>query len=202
MTSLSEISVVRVPSSADDGSADVGAEPLAAPWTPLEGPRSRGRSPVTLAVLALLAGLGAMALGAVAVVYATRSSEDAQSSAATVSAVGPDATQAERRALALLAKPSTDRVVFSGSGGRAVLVVGSGGRAAIVLRGFDRSSSARPYLAWVVGSGRPVRAARFTGGERAVVLSAPVGRGDSVVIGTDRAAALRPATARIVATRG
>ncbi len=101
----------------------------------------------------------------------------------------------------MLAKPSTDRVVFRGSGGRLLLAVGSAGRAAILMRGFERAPAGRPYHAWVVRPGKPVRAATFTGAERAVFLSVPVGRRDSVVVASNRAEALRP-NARVVAARG
>jgi hypothetical protein len=152
-------------------------------------------------VLGLLAGIGAMVLGGVAVVSATRSA-DAQATPVVRASKAAPIPRVERQVLALLAKPSTDRVVFRGSGGRLLLVVGSAGRAAILVRGLERAPAGRPYRAWVVGSGKPVRAATFTGAERALLLSHPVARKASVVVAAVRAAALRPKTARIVATRG
>ena len=145
-----------------------------------------------------------MVLGGVAVVAATRSTDEPAVVAPTPKPTAPTALpRVERQALALLSKPSTDRVAFRGSHGRLLLVVGSGGRAAILVRGFERAPAGWPRYAWVVGpSGKPVRAARFEGTERAVFLSAPVGRRDSVVVAPDRAAALRPNGARIVAVRG
>ena len=145
-----------------------------------------------------------MVLGGVAVVAATRSADEpAPPARPPVKVISAAMPKVERQALALLAKPSTDRVVFRGSRGHLVLVVGSGGRAAILIRGFARADAGWPYYAWVVGaSGKPVRAARFTGAERAVFLSALVGRKDSVVVAPDRVAALRPRSARIVALRG
>ena len=73
--------------------------------------------------------------------------------------------------LALLAKPSTERIAFTGSRGL-VLAVGSGGRAAILVRGLDRADVGKPYRAWIVAPGAaPIRAAQFLGVERAVFLS-------------------------------
>jgi len=108
---------------------------------------------------------------------------------------------AEQRALALLAKPSTERIVFSGSSGRLLLAVGSGGRAAILIRGLQQAAASKPYYAWVVGSGRPVRVARFTGTERAVFLDVPLGPHESVVVATARPTASR-AGSQLVALRG
>jgi hypothetical protein len=143
-----------------------------------------------------------MVVGAAAVISATRAGGDAPAPpTATTAESKPSASVEERRVLALLAKPSTERVVFRGSGGRLVLAVGSGGRAAILIRGVERSPAGKPYGAWVVVSGRPLRAARFTGAERAVFLSAPVPRGARVVVATDRATALRRGPQQAVAVR-
>ena len=104
--------------------------------------------------------------------------------------------------LALLAKPSTERIAFSGSHGL-VLAVGSGGRAAILIRGLERATPGTPYVAWIVAPGAaPVRAARFVGTERAVFLSRLLGPRASVVVSTTRPVAARPAGNRIVAVRG
>jgi hypothetical protein len=155
---------------------------------------------MALVVFALLAGVGALALGAMAVLSATTSRSDGQAVAPALRA--PSRPDVERQALSLLAKPSTDRVVFRGSDGRLVLAVASGGRAAILTRGFERASSKQPYVAWVVRSGTPTRAARLVGSERAVMLTVRVGRGDSVVVAPAGSAAKGPARARIVAVRG
>jgi len=101
--------------------------------------------------------------------------------------------------LALLAKPSTERVVFRGSGGGLLLAVGSGGRAAILVRGVERVAG-HPYGAWLVGSSRLVRAASFDGSERAVFLSVPLRPHESVVVSQTRPARLDPAT-QLVALR-
>jgi len=203
MTSVPEISLATLPS-AVESTADDPFGPTFSTWKPMEVPAPRRPSPTPLMLLALLAGIGAMVLGGVAVVAATRSADEPAPVPAPPpkAAVSSPTPKVERQALALLAKPSTDRVVFRGSRGHLVLVVGSGGRAAILLRGFERADAGWPYYAWVVGaSGKPVRAARFTGAERAVFLSAHVRRTDSVVVAPDRAAALRPGSARIVARR-
>lgn len=200
MTSVSEISVVQVPSRTDDGRGATRVGPTGATWTPVELPPERRPSPTWLVVLALLAGTGAMVLGALAVLSATRSN-DVTSAAQPAQPAQTATSDTERMALALLAKPSTRRLPFSRSGGRLVLAVGSGGRAAIVIRGFEHAPASRPHLAWVVQSGGATRAASFTGGERAVFLSVAVGPGASVVIAKDRAAARRPGAGGIVAVR-
>ena len=206
MTSLSEISVVRVPVAADDAAGDSHAAAVRATWGPVEVPPSARPSPVVLTTLALLAGIGAMALAGLAVVSALRSGEETRAPAVAqevepepVAAATPTA---ERRVLALLAKPSTERVVFRGSGGRLLLAVGSSGRAAV----FDRGSGAAPRgqatPLWVVRSKRAVRAGVLAAGERATFLSVLVLPGTSVVLARDRASALRSSAGRIVATRG
>jgi hypothetical protein len=177
--------------------------PTLGPWKPVEVRAPRRPSPTPLVVLALIAGVAAMALGGVAVVAATRAADEPapRPPAPAAKVTAAPTPKVERRALALLAKPSTERVVFRGSRGRLVLVVGSGGRAAILVRGFERAQEGWPHYAWVVRAGKIVRAARFTGAERAVFLSTPVGRQASVVVAPDRAAALRPGSARVVALR-
>ena len=149
-----------------------------------------------LVVLASCAGAGAMILGVLAGV-STLSGADEPSSPAV--AATSDAQRAEQQALALLAKPSTERVVFRGSGGRLLLAVGSGGRAAILIRGFGQAAGP-PYTAWVVGSTKPVRAARFDGTERAVFLSVALRPHESVVVARKRPTALSPAM-QLVALR-
>jgi hypothetical protein len=97
----------------------------------------RRPSPATLAALAVLAGLTAMALGGLAVFTAARSDDSAAPTSVAPAVSAEPGSAAERRALALLAKPSTERIVFRGSGGRLVLAVGTGGRAALLLRGLE-----------------------------------------------------------------
>jgi len=197
MTSLSETSLRPAPPAVEDLDA---LGPTFSSWTSVEIPEPRRPSPAPLVVLGLLAGIAAMVVGAFAVVSAARSAEEpAPPARATPTAAATP--RVEQQVLALLAKPSTDRVVFHGSGGQLLLVVGSAGRAAILVRGFERAPAGRPYRAWVVGAGKPVRAGTFTGAERAVFLSVPVLRQERVVIARDRAAALRPSS-KLVAARG
>src|SRR5262245_27845559 len=200
MTSLSETSLRPAPPAVDDLDA---FGPTFSAWKSVEMPEPRRPSPAPLVVLALLAGIAAMVVGAVAVVAATRSAEESAPPPSAVTPAPAATPRVEQQVFALLAKPSTDRVVFHGSGGKLLLVVGSAGRAAILVRGFERAPAKRPYRAWVVGdAGRPVRAGTFTGAERAVFLSVPVLRQERVVVARDRAAALRPISAKLVATRG
>jgi hypothetical protein len=116
--------------------------------------------------------------------------------------VAPSGPNTERRVLALLAKPSTERIAFRGAPG-VVLAVGSGGRAAILLRGLQPAAAGEPYLAWsVTGVTPPARVARFDGNEPAVFLARPLGPRASVVISTRRPVAGPPGKNRIVALRG
>jgi hypothetical protein len=152
-------------------------------------------SPAVLVTLALLAGLGAMALGGLAMLQANGKEGGVAGAAAT--------QQRElRQALLLLAKPSTARVPFRGAAGTLVLAVGSGGRAALVLRGFAPALAGKVHRAWIVStSGRPRHAAAFTGGQQIVPLTGLVGPGSSVVVTTGTAESRVPPArnARIVA---
>lgn len=202
MSTASEISVVRVPLPAERVDQDPALEQGVGDRRPPVLPRTRRPSPATLVTLAVLAGLGAMALGGLAVFSAARSNGDAAPpQAAPVAPALSSSAVAERGALALLTKPSTERILFRGSGGRLVLVVGSGGRAVLLIRGLEPAPAGKAYQAWIVGSEGAVRAARFTGRERAILLSGPVGRGASVVLAPDRATALRRGQGRLAATR-
>jgi hypothetical protein len=165
-------------------------------WSPRDMPHARRPTPTTLVVIASCAGVGALVLGVLAGVSTLSANKAAEPPAVVTSAAPP----AEQQALALLAKPSTERVVFRGSGGRLLLAVGSGGRAAILIHGLERAAPDRPYGAWIVGSGKPVRAARFDGTERAVFLSVPLGRHESVVVAQSRPTSLGSAS-QLVAPR-
>jgi hypothetical protein len=203
VATVPEIHVVHVPvRDADDLVAD--AMSTVHSWAPVEVPRGRHPTPIVLAVLGTLAGIGAMALGAIAVLSAGGSSEQTPSAPAPAAArqVTTTSPGTEERALTLLAKPSTERIVFQGSGGRLVLAVGTGGRAAILLRGFERAVNGKPYHAWIVAPGRaPVRAGRFVGTEPAIFLTRPLGTSASVVVSTDRPVPGRPGRSQIIATR-
>lgn len=199
MTTAPEIRVVQVPVREHDDLSDAFTSTVLT-WAPVEVPRGQRPSAIVLAVLGTVAGIAAMALGAFAVFSAGTSSDGDTPAAAAPVAAAPTAVEA--RALALLAKPSTERITFSGSGGRLVLAVGSGGRAAILVRGLTRRPAAKPYHAWVVAPrAAPVRAASFVGTERAVFLSARMPAEGSVVVSTVRPAA-QPARSGFIATRG
>ena len=206
MTTLPDIPVVHISALDRESSAEPGAfMPAQVSWAAVEVSRSRRFSPVVLATLGVIAGIGAMALGTAAVISAGRSHAPTSGDDST-GAVAPRAAPAtpivERRVLALLAKPSTERIAFSRSGGRLVLAVGSGGRAAILVRGLERAAPGTPYRAWILAPGRPpVRAAQFVGTEGAVFLTVPVPRGSSVAISAERPVTGRPAQYRVRATR-
>jgi len=198
VTTVPDIPVVHVVSIEEESSPE--ASRLV--WAAVDLPRARRPSPVTLAALGVVAGVGAMAIGAVAIVSAGTAKGDETTPIATTRTVS-DVPDAERRALALLAKPSTERIVFRASGGRLVLAVGTGGRAAILPRGLEHAVPGQPYRAWVVAPGAaPVRAASFVGTERAVLLSVRVGRLTSVVVSKLRPVMARLAPDRLIARRG
>lgn len=201
MTTVPDIPVVQVPGLDVDDSL---AEAPASIWA-VDVPSGRRPSPLTLAVLGVVSGIAAMALGAAAVISAGAyldSSPGTGSRPTTPSDVVPSVPAVERRVLALLAKPSTERIAFRGTPGL-LLAVGSGGRAAILVRGLERAPVGKPYGAWIVAHGTvPVRAARFVGTERAVFLARPLGPSASVVISTGRPVAGAPDRNRIVALRG
>jgi hypothetical protein len=142
---------------------------------PVELPPARRPGPATIGLLAGVAGLLALALGTFAVLSAL----DDEGSSATVAAARDSG-----RALALLSKPSTERVPVVGSQGALVLAVGSGGRAVLVLRGLEPAPSGRVYEAWVVDpvGGPPDPAGLFSGSERVVELTRPVPVGATVAV--------------------
>jgi hypothetical protein len=204
VTTVPDIPVVQLPALETDDVADNTLSPPASIWA-VDVPHSRRFTPVGLAALGVVAGVAAMAVGAAAVVSAGSDSEPIARPETTrgPAAPAPAATvpsAVERAALALLAKPSTERVAFRGARGT-ILAVGSGGRAAILIRGVERAPAGTKYGAWVVPpSGRPVRAARFVGTERAVFLTRPLGKRASVVISIGPPSAT-PAANRVVALR-
>lgn len=185
MSTLSEISVA-VPQLPPDDVVPAGA--TFGPWAPVELSPTRRPSPTTLVVLALLAGIGALTLGLLAGV--------------TSLGGGASSASVDRQVLGLLAKPSTERIAFTGSGGRLVLAVGSGGRAAISMRALEPAATGAPYYAWVLGTRGPVKAATFDGTERAVLLTVPVGPNESVVVSHARPTGAAATSSQFVAVRG
>ena len=178
---MQEIPVVRVPTLEGEVPDDTGV--LVSRWAQVEVPHGRRPSPTTIAVVATLAGIGALALGTAAAFTARDSGKTT-----VVTTTTPAVTAgAESQLIALLAKPSTRRIVFTRSAGRLVLAVGSGGRAAILVRGLERAAPGKPYVAWAIAPGaRPVRAAHFVGTERAVFLSSRLRPRSTVVVSTER----------------
>lgn len=209
MTTVPDIPVVQLPALGADDVADIGARSPSANIWAVDVPHGRRMTPVVLAALGVTAGIAAMALGVAAVVFAGSSSPQtpspATSASRTASARATAALPAvERRALALLAKPSTERITFRGARGL-VLAVGSGGRAAVLIRGLAPTPVGTPYNAWIIaprGAGAPVRAARFGATDRAVFLGTRLGPRASVVVSTARPVAGPPARNRVVALRG
>ena len=199
MSSLSEISIVHAPLPDAEGVAEAPASAASFDaWSPIDVPHSRRPTPTTLVVLASCAGVGALVLGVLAGVSTLSGSDQPSGSAVTVTS---SADPAEPQALALLAKPSTERIAFRGSGGRLLLAVGSGGRAAILIRGLERAAPGKPYSAWIVGPTGTIRAARFDGTERAVFLTVPLAPRESVVVAQRRPRSLGT-TSQLVALRG
>ena len=136
-----------------------------------------------LAALALLAGLGAMVLGGAAVVSAGRDEDDSIVAQPTPARASAPTTRVDRGTVLFLAKPSTQRIPFSGAAGRLVLAVGSGGRAAIVVRSGWQAPAGKSYGAWVVRrDGSLRRAAVFPASKRVVPLSKPLPRPATVVV--------------------
>jgi hypothetical protein len=196
VTTVPDIPVVQLPTFENEGAASAAASA----WS-VEVPRGRRPSPLVLAVLGVIAGIAAMALGAAAVVSAGATAGSSDPAPVVSRPTAPSESGVERSVLALLAKPSTERVTFKGSSGL-VLAVGSGGRAAILVRGLRRAAPGKPYIAWIVAPGRaPLRAARFVGTERAVLLTTRVGRNQSVVVSPVRPLTGAPARNRVVALR-
>jgi hypothetical protein len=204
VTTVPDIPVVEVPAFDVGGILDESAAtPPASIWA-VDVPQQRRLTPVVLVVLGVVAGIAAMVLGAAAVVSAGRSAEAPAGNATPVSVPpteAPRVATVESRVLALLAKPSTERIAFRGAPG-VVLAVGSGGRAAILVRGLGRAPAGKQYRAWIVVQGTaPALAARLSGAEPAVFLTRRVGPYASVVISTGRPVAGPPSRNRIVALR-
>ncbi|HUF01221.1 MAG TPA: anti-sigma factor [Gaiellaceae bacterium] len=161
-------------------------------------PRGRWPSGTTLAMLAVLAGVGALSLGSWAFLSEARS--DGQASTAE------DPSAAMERAISLLSKPSTQRLPLTGSDGRIVLAVGIGGRAVLTLDELEPARADESYQAWLIGpDGRvTASAAVFMGTETIVPLSQIVPRGSGVGVTLERAGGV-PAPTRtltLVAERG
>ncbi len=206
MTTYSDTSIVRIPPLEEAPPERTrGVEAWPGPELGSAGrPRAeRRRSVASITTLALAAGIGALGLGVLALVLAATSGDSpAAPTAAPAASAGSSVTAAsERRALALLAKPSTERLAFRQSRGELLLAVGSGGKGAIIVQGLDRAPAQQPYQAWLIGAGKPVRVARFTGAERVVFLTAGVPKGATIAVAKGRVTALEHGPERMIATR-
>lgn len=155
-------------------------------------------SGTTLAVLATLAGIGAIALGSWAFAFEAWSDDPAPT-------VDRPSSAATDRAIALLAKPSTERIPLASSEGRMVLAVGVGGRAALTLDGLDPLPPEEAYYAWLIGPDNRVvaPAGSFTGAQAIVPLSRSVPPGFGIGVTRELDSASAPTkTLTLVASRG
>jgi anti-sigma-K factor RskA len=141
------------------------------------GPRLSGP---TLAALAALVGLAAIALGGWAFVATAR--EPNQTVTAPSPAVDP-------RLVSLLARPDTVRVPLRGSVGRIVLAVDARNLGFLVLDGLAAAPIGRSYQAWLIRPGErvPVTAALFDGTRMLVPLAERVPFGATVAVTLERA---------------
>lgn len=139
-------------------------------FDPIELPRTYRVSGVTLAALAAVTGVVAIALGTWAFVASIR--EEPAEVVRTAPIYGA------AQAISLLAKPSTQRIPLEGSEGSAILAVAAGGQSVLVLDGLGLAPEGTAYHAWVVNpKRRPVEhlpAGTFTGVETLVPLTARV----------------------------
>lgn len=156
---------------------------------PVDVPPGRGISGATIAGLALVAGVAAIALGLWAFVTSVRE-EDPVFLPPTAPATPDD------RTIALLSKPSTKRVPLEGSRGRLVLAVGGGGNALLVVDGLARAPRGKTYEAFVLRprATAPAVAAVFSGKETVVPLSVGVRRGSILVVTLERAGGVKAPT--------
>jgi hypothetical protein len=178
--------------------APVAANAEPRPFEPVELPPSGALSGATLATLAAVCGMAAIALGLWAFVSSVRENDAPQ-------IIRPPISEAAQ-AISLLSKPTTVRLPLAGSDGRVVLAVAENGRGILVLDGLGVAPVGRTYQAWVVNRGRgetPLSAALFTGVETVVPLTARVEPGSAVGISIERSggASAPTRTLRLVAQR-
>jgi Anti-sigma-K factor rskA len=148
---------------------------------PYELPPPHRLSGATLATLAAIAGMAAIALGTWAFVSSVRDD-------GATEIVRPRVSEAAQ-AISLLSQPTTVRLPLEGADGNAILAVASNGRGLLVLDGLGLAPVGRNYQAWVQAPGaRSMRlsAAVFTGVETVVPLTARVVPGSIVGITVER----------------
>ena len=171
-------------------------------------PPSTSRTPAVIVALAALAGVTAVALATWAFVSVVRVVDDdpppTTTRRAPASAARPVPAKPSR-ALALLARPSTQRYRVAGAVGRMTLAVVPGDRGYLVLNGLWRAPRGRVYVAWLAPpAGRTTqRAASFRGGTGLVRLRGRVREGAAVAVTVERAGrtAGPSRTPRLVAIR-
>lgn len=182
---------VRFDSPSPNGSALARTDDAADPTVenghvaePIELPDTYRVTGVTLAALAAVTGLVAIALGTWAFVMSVREQD-------SVDVVRTAPIYGAAQAISLLSKPSTERLTLAGSEGRATLAVGAGGRGILVLDGLGIAPVGTSYHAWVVDpKKRPlenVLAGTFTGVETIVPLTARVPPGWILGVTVERA---------------
>jgi hypothetical protein len=153
-------------------------------FTRAELPQKRRPSGATLAGLAAVVGLGAIALGAWGVAT-TVSEGDSTGAIQTVTAV-----EGVQQVISLAAKPTSARIPFQGAGRQIILVVGARGYGVLVFpSGFERAPTGKTYQAWVIKPNveAPASAAIFSGKELVVPLTTPVPPGAVVAITVEKA---------------
>jgi Anti-sigma-K factor rskA len=164
--------------------AEVVAESSHAFDPALELPKPHRVSGVTLAALAAVTGLAAIALGTWAFVSSVRDDGDIVEVVRTAPVYGA------AQAISLLSKPSTQRIPLKGSEGAVTLAVAPRGRGLLVLDGLAIAPIGLNYQAWVVepkrGKREQVSAGTFTGIETVVPLSARIPPGWFVGVTVER----------------
>jgi hypothetical protein len=185
------------PSPADAPGVAFGA-PVSAPASSLPEPaRKRRLSSATLAVLGMVAGLGAIALGAWGV--ASSVSDDKGSSTTTPALANVS------QVVSLISKPTTATIPLQGSGRRIILVVGARGYGVLVLNDVGQPPAGKTYEAWVIKPSvkAPQPAGLFSGGTKVVKLTAPVPSGAVVAITVEKAGGVPAPTQKpkLLATR-
>jgi hypothetical protein len=137
----------------------------------LELPAPHRVSGITLAALAAVTGLAAIALGTWAFVVSVREAD-------SVSVVRAAPVYGAAQVVSLLSKPSTERLLLEGSEGHVTLAVAEGGRGVLVLDGLAIAPPGLTYQAWVADpESRPrehIAAGTFTGVEMVVPLTARI----------------------------
>jgi hypothetical protein len=170
-----------------DRSASLTLAPPAIPLDPerdgerLELPPRDRLSGATIAALAALAGMGAIALGLWAFVMSVNDDGPTE-------LVRPPISEAAQ-AISLLSKPSTVRLPLAGADERAILAVAANGRGMLVLDGLGLAPVGRTYQAWVLTPrprSTPLPGAVFTGVETVVPLTARVEPGSVVGVTIER----------------